>query len=88
LTAPDVKQLYKECGRRIVAVENKHSSQDEKNQYASEVADAVLKKGGYYAHSYFNLLTEKKIQAEETARLRSEIERVAKEQKRSFCPIL
>ena len=88
MAAPGVKQLYEECGRRIVAVENKHSSQDEKNQYASEIADAVLKKEGYYAHSYFTLLTEKKIQAEETAKLRSEIERVAKEQKRSFCSIL
>ena len=88
MAPPGVKQLYEECGRRIVAVENKHFSQDEKTQYASEVADAVLKKGGYYSHSYFKLLTEKNIQVEETAKLRREVERVAREQERSFCSIL
>jgi GTPase Era involved in 16S rRNA processing len=88
MTDPGVKQLYKQCGRRIVAVENTKTSQDDKNQYASEVVDAVLKKGGYYAHSYFKLLSEKNIQAKDTAKLRSEVERVAKEQNRSFCSIL
>jgi hypothetical protein len=48
MTDPGVKQLYEQCGRRIVSVENKKTSQDEKNQYASEVVDAVLRKGGYY----------------------------------------
>jgi hypothetical protein len=43
-----VKQLYEECGRRIVAVENKHSSQDEKHRYAKEVMEEVLKLDGYF----------------------------------------
>ena len=88
MAAPGVKQLYEECGRRIVAVENKHSSQDEKHRYAKEVADKVLKMGGYYSHAYFKLLVEKKIQAEETDKLRRELERVANAQNRSFCTIL
>lgn len=88
MAAPDVKQLYEQCGRRIVAVENKHSTHDEKHRFAKEVTDEVLKMGGYYSHAYFKLLVEKKIQAEETARLRREIERLANEQKRSFCSIL
>jgi hypothetical protein len=37
MSAPDVKELYEQCGRRIVAVENKHSSQDEKQRYAKEI---------------------------------------------------
>lgn len=88
MAAPDVKQLYEQCGRRIVAVENKHASSDEKHRYAKEVTDEVLKMGGYYSHAYFKLLVEKKIQAEETAKLRRELERVAKKQKRGFCSIL
>ena len=88
MAAPDVKQLYEQCGRRIVAVENKHSSLDDKHRYAKEVTDEVLKMGGYYSHAYFKLLMEKKIQAEETAKLRREIERVAKEKNQSFCSIL
>ena len=88
MAASDVKELYEQCGRRIVAVENKHSSQDEKQRYAKEIADEVLKMGGYYSHAYFKLLMEKKIQAEEVARLRREIEKVAKETDRSFCTIL
>jgi GTP1/Obg family GTP-binding protein len=88
MAASDVKELYEQCGRRIVAVENKHSSQDEKQRYAKEIADEVLKMGGYYSHAYFKLLMEKKIQAEEVARLRREIEKVAKERDRSFCTIL
>jgi divalent metal cation (Fe/Co/Zn/Cd) transporter len=44
--------------------------------------------GGYYSHAYFKLVVEKKIQTEETAKLRREIEKVAKEQDRSFCSIL
>jgi hypothetical protein len=32
MTDPGVKQLYEQCGRRIVSVENKKTSQDEKNQ--------------------------------------------------------
>jgi len=87
MAAPGVKQLYEQCGRRIVAVENKHSSQDEKHRYAKEVTDEVLKMGGYYSHAYFKLAMEKKIQAEETARLRREVERVAKEPDRNSCSI-
>ena len=88
MAAPDVKQLYEQCGRRIVAVENKHSSQDEKHRYANEIMDEVLKMGGYYSHAYFKLLMEKEIQTEEIAKLRREIERVAQEQDRNYCPIL
>jgi hypothetical protein len=40
----------------------------------------------YYKHA--ELLVEKKIQAEETAKLRRELESVANEQNRSFCSIL
>jgi hypothetical protein len=53
---PAVKQLYEQCGRRIVAVENKHSSQDEKTKYAKEVTEEVLKLDGYYSHEHFKLL--------------------------------
>ena len=88
MAASGVKQLYEQCGRRIDAVENKHASQDEKNQYATEIVDAILRKGGYYSHTYFKLLTEKKIEAHETTNLRREVERFAKEQDRSSCSIL
>ena len=56
MAAPAVKQLYEQCGRRIVAVENKHSSQDEKTKYAKEVTEEVLKLDRYYSHEYFKLL--------------------------------
>ena len=56
MAASDVKELYEQCGRRIVAVENKHSSQDEKTKYAKEVTEEVLKLDGYYSHEYFKLL--------------------------------
>jgi hypothetical protein len=88
MAASGVKELYEQCGRRIVAVENKHSIIADKRRYAKEVTDEVLKMGGYYSHAYFKLLQEKNIQAEETARLRRELDRVAEEQKRSFCRIL
>ena len=88
MAAPDVKRLYEQCGRRIVAVENKHSSKDEKAKYAQEVTDEVLKMGGYYSHAYFKLLAEKRIQADQIAQLKREIEKVAKENKLKFCSIL
>ena len=88
MSAPDVKHLYEQCGRRIVAVENKHSSKDEKQRYAKEIVDEVLEMGGYYSHAYFKLVMRKKIRAEETARFRREIERIALEQGRIFCSIL
>ena len=56
MAPPVVKQLYEQCGRRIVAVENKRSSQDEKTKYAKEVTEEVLKLDGYYSHEYFKLL--------------------------------
>ncbi|XP_063425741.1 GTPase IMAP family member 7-like [Mytilus trossulus] len=86
--ADDVKDLYRRCGRRIVAVENKHASEHEKQKYAQEVIDEVVKMGGFYSHAYFKLMQQKKIQEEETRRLRREIERVAAEQERGFCSIL
>ena len=84
---PDLKQLYKDCRERIVAVENKHCSRVEKIQYARDIVNAVLLKGGYYAHSYFKLLIEKNIQVEETAKLKSEIEQMANQQQRTLCSI-
>jgi len=87
MAAPCIKQLYEQCGRRIVAVENKHSSRDEKNKYAKEVTEEVLKIGGYYADAYFKILMEKKIQAEETAKLIRELERFNNEQKAKLCTI-
>ncbi|CAC5405651.1 unnamed protein product [Mytilus coruscus] len=86
--ADDVKDLIRRCGGRIVAVENKHASPSEKQKYAQEVVDEVVKMGGFYSHAYFKLMQEKKILEEETRRLRQEIEKVAKEQKRGFCSIL
>jgi hypothetical protein len=55
MAASDVKELYEQCGRRIVAVENKHSSQDEKHRYAKEIADEVLKMGGYYSQDIYRI---------------------------------
>ena len=88
MAAHDVKQLYEQCGKRIVAVENKHASRDEKHRYAKEITDEVLKMGGYYSHAYFNLLKEKRIKAEQTEMLRREIERLAQAQMQMFCSIL
>jgi GTPase Era involved in 16S rRNA processing len=88
MAAPDVKRLYEQCGRRIIAVENKHSSKGEKNKYAQEVTDEVLKMGGYYSHAYFKLLAEKRILAEQIAELILEIEKVAEEKTIKFCSIL
>jgi predicted GTPase len=70
-----VKQLYEQCGKRIVAVENRNSTLDEKKKYVTEIINEVSKMGGNYSHAYFKLLTEKKIQAKEIAQLRSEIEK-------------
>ena len=86
--AAEVKQLYEKCGRRIIAVENTHSSSDKKKEYAMEVTNEVLKMGGYYSHSYFQLLAEKNIQAKEIQKLRNELDRIVKEKRRSFCTIL
>jgi len=85
---PYIKQLYEQCGRRIVAVENKHSSAVERTEYAREVIDEVIKMGGIYSHDYFKLLAEKEIKEEEIIKLRREVERIAKEQERNFCSIL
>lgn len=80
--ADDVKDLYRRCGRRIVAVENKHASEHEKQKYAQEVVDEMVKMGGFYSHAYFKLMQQKKIQEKETRRLRLEIERVAADRAR------
>lgn len=85
--SPGVKALYETCGKRIVGVENK-STKDEKARYALEVADEVIKMGGYYSHAYFKLMREKKIQELEISRLRKEIEKVAEEQKGQFCTLI
>ena len=61
MAAPDIKQLYEKCGRRIVAVENKHCSQEERKEYAMEVIGEVIKMDGFYSHAYFNLIAEMKI---------------------------
>jgi hypothetical protein len=80
LAHPSVKELYKMCGKRIFAVENIHANKDEKNKYAADVIDEIIKMGECYSHAYFKLISEKK--------MKEKIERAAKEQGRWFCSIL
>ena len=85
MTAPDVKQLYEKCGRRIVAVENIFSSQEQKHRYAKEVTDEVLQIGGHYSLAHFKLYVETKFLEKEAARLRRELKILPNEQKRDTC---
>lgn len=87
MAAEDVKELYTQCGRRIVAVENLSSVRD-KQRYAQEVAEEVLTMDGYYSHEYFLLLQQKQISEDQVARLEKALEEKAKESNRKFCTIL
>ncbi|XP_052061571.1 GTPase IMAP family member 7-like [Mytilus californianus] len=85
--ADDVKTLYQECGRRIVAVENLASVR-EKQTYAKEVVDKISTLDGYYSHEYFKLLEERRLKIDQIAELEKALEEKANELNRSFCSIL
>lgn len=54
-SADNVKQLYAECNKRIIAVENKQSMTERQKQ-AEEVFEEIDKMDGFYDHRYFKLL--------------------------------
>lgn len=50
-----MKQLYAECNKRIIAVENKQIMTERQKQ-AEEVFGEIDKMDGFYDHRYFKLL--------------------------------
>lgn len=53
--APELKDLYRQCGNRIVAVDNL-APKKEKEKYAEDVFDAIDNLGGgYFNHAYFEI---------------------------------
>ncbi|CAC5405030.1 unnamed protein product [Mytilus coruscus] len=67
--APELKELYRECGNRIVAVENL-CSRAERNKYAKDVFDAIDNiGGGYFNHAYFEISLLKKELAKRTCNI-------------------
>lgn len=87
MASADVKSLYTQCGRRIVAVENLGSKREKEN-YAQMVVDEILSMDGYYSHDYFLLLQRNKIRENQVAALQAALVESAKQSNRSFCSIL
>ncbi|CAG2214172.1 unnamed protein product [Mytilus edulis] len=54
--ADDVKDLYEQCGKRMVAVENTHASKSEKQEDAMKIANEVVQMGGFFSHAYFQIM--------------------------------
>lgn len=53
--APELKELYKQCGNRIVAVDNIAPKQ-QRDEYAKDVLNAIDELGGgYFNHAYFEM---------------------------------
>ncbi|CAG2236628.1 DHDH [Mytilus edulis] len=77
MATDEVKSLYTQCGKRIVAVE-KYASKSEKQQYAQQIADVISAMDGYYSHHYFTLRRELKIKEDELDTLQKAIQEEAK----------
>ncbi|XP_071161177.1 GTPase IMAP family member 9-like [Mytilus edulis] len=60
MASPELQNLYKQCGKRIVAVENLCST-SKKQEYASEVFAAIDKLGGgYFSNTYLEISSLRK----------------------------
>lgn len=59
-TCKEVKDLYEKCGRRIIAVDNINTTEEDKKRYRDQILDMIEKFSGYYPHDYFNIAMENK----------------------------
>lgn len=87
MAADEVKSLYTQCGKRIVAVEN-YASKSEKQQYAQQIVDEISTMDGYYSHHYFDLRRELEIKKDELATLQNAMQEEARKRNRTICSIL
>lgn len=87
MATDEVKSLYTQCGKRIVAVEN-YASKSETQQYAQQIADEISAMDGYYSHHYFTLRRELQIKEDELDTLQKAIQEEAKKSNGTFCAIL
>ncbi|XP_052058965.1 GTPase IMAP family member 6-like [Mytilus californianus] len=82
----DLKKLYKQCGKRIVAVENLSNSRD---QYAQEISNEIESLGGYYDREFYELEKEnRKKRKAEIKQNEEEIERIRQKQTSGLCVII
>lgn len=102
MAAEDVKALYLQCSKRIIAVENLAPNKKEIQDYATQIADEISTMNGYYSHENFSLLQQLHIKEnqmvafqerlhatyDELATLQKALEELSKKHNRQFCSIL
>ncbi|VDI12120.1 Hypothetical predicted protein [Mytilus galloprovincialis] len=83
----DLKELYKQCGKRIVAVENL-SRNRRRDKYAKDILDEIELMGGYYSRECYKLQKENRKREAELKQQEEELERIRHKQTSGLCVIM
>lgn len=74
-SAEDVKQLYKKCKERVVAVENLQA-RSERQKDAEKVFEVIDNMDGYYGHAYFKKISDEKRTNKEITDLKEQVQQL------------